>query len=149
MNHKTLGENRKAYHLYFVEDKLECGIALVGTEVKSLRGGQFSFSDSYAQVENNELFLINFHINPFFKGTTNNHSPLRKRKLLAHKNEIKKLARATNEKGFTLIPLQLYLKNGRVKVLIGVCKGKQQHDKRQSIKEKDLRRESERSLKGN
>lgn len=141
MNVKVLGENRKAYHLYFVEDRLECGIALVGTEVKSLRGGQFSFNDAYAQVENGELFLLNFHITPFFKGTTNNHSPLRKRKLLAHKAEIQRLGRQSREKGFTLIPLQVYLKKGKVKVLLGICKGKKLHDKRQSIKERDLQRE--------
>lgn len=141
MNVKVLGENRKAYHLYFIEDRLECGIALVGTEVKSLRGGQFSFNDAYAQVENGELFLLNFHITPFFKGTTNNHPPLRKRKLLAHKAEIQRLGRQSREKGFTLIPLQVYLKKGKVKVLLGVCKGKKLHDKRQSIKERDLQRE--------
>ncbi len=148
MNLKILGENRKAYHLYFVHDKIECGMVLLGTEVKSIRGGQFAFNEAYAQVEKGELFLLNFHISPFFKGTTHNHEPLRKRKLLAHKQEIHKLERQSREKGFTLIPLQLYLKKGRIKLLLGLCKGKQLHDKRESIKERDMKRDLERSHKG-
>lgn len=148
MNLKILGDNRKAYHLYFVHDKIECGIVLLGTEVKSIRGNHFAFNEAYAQVEKGELFLINFHVSPFYKGTTNNHEPLRKRKLLVHKQEIHKLERQSREKGFTLIPLQLYLKKGRIKLLLGLCKGKQLHDKRESIKERDMKRDLERSQKG-
>lgn len=144
MNVRLLGENRKAYHLYFVEDRLECGMELVGTEVKSMRAGQFSFSDAYAEVEGGQLYLNNLHISPFSKGTTGNHEPTRRRRLLAKKEEIRRLERQSREKGFTLIPLQFYLKRGWVKVLIGVCKGKKLHDKRQSIKERDLEREQRR-----
>ncbi len=145
MNVKVLGENRKAYHLYFVEEKIECGLSLQGTEVKSLRGGKFSFNDAYVQPESLELFLLNFHITPFFKGTTTNHEPLRKRKLLAHKHEIEKLSKKVREKGYTLVPLQIHLSNGRIKVMVGLCKGKQLQDKRESLKEKDAKRDMDRA----
>lgn len=109
-----------------------------------MRAGQFSFSDAYAEVEGGQLYLNNLHISPFSKGTTGNHEPTRRRRLLAKKEEIRRLERQSREKGFTLIPLQFYLKRGWVKVLIGVCKGKKLHDKRQSIKERDLEREQRR-----
>jgi SsrA-binding protein len=145
---KILGKNRKAFHNYHVDEKIECGIVLQGTEVKSLRNAHFNFADAYGRIRNNEMFLIGLHINPFAQGNLFNHEPDRERKLLLHKIELLKLKRKVDEKGFTLIPLELYLKQGKVKVLLGVCRGKKLYDKRHDIKSKDLKRETDREIRG-
>lgn len=145
---KVLGKNRKAFHNYHVDEKIECGIVLQGTEVKSLRNAHFNFADAYGRIRNNEMYLIGLHINPFAQGNLFNHEPDRERKLLLHKIEILKLKRKVDEKGFTLIPLELYLKQGKVKVLLGVCRGKKLYDKRHDIKTKDLKRETDREIRG-
>jgi SsrA-binding protein len=144
---KVLAENRKARFQYTIDESIECGIVLQGTEVKSIKKGNFSFSDSYGRIKDGELWLIGFHVTPYEQGNIHNHLPDRERKLLVHKQEIKRLARKVDEKGFTLIPLKVYLKNGRVKLELGVCKGKKLSDKREAIKERDLRRETEREFK--
>ena len=145
---KVLGKNRKAFHNYHVDEKIECGIVLQGTEVKSLRNAHFNFADAYGRIRNNEMYLIGLHINPFAQGNLFNHEPDRERKLLLHRIEILKLKRKVDEKGFTLIPLELYLKQGKVKVLLGVCRGKKLYDKRHDIKTKDLKRETDREIRG-
>jgi len=134
---KILSVNRKARYNYTVEETLECGIELQGTEVKSLRNGKFSFSDSYAIVNKMELFLIALHISPYDFGNIHNHDPDRKRKLLAHKQEIKKLSRKIDEKGYALVPLKIYLKNSKIKVEIGICRGKNVQDKRNTIRDRE------------
>ena len=144
---KRLAENRKARFNYTVEDTLECGIELKGTEVKSMKSGKFSFSDAYGRIKNNELFLVGFHISPYPFGNLNNHDPDRERKLLVHKQEIKKLRRKVEERGYTLVPLVFYLKNGLVKLKIGICRGKQLQDKRNNIKQRDEKRALEREFK--
>lgn len=144
---KIIVTNRRARFEYHVLDSLETGIALKGTEVKSAREGKVNLQDAYAAIENGELFLYNMHISPFEKGNIFNHEPLRVRKLLASKREIRKLAESVNEKGLTLIPLQLYFKNRYLKVLLGICKGKKQYDKREAIKERDSKREIDRRMK--
>ncbi|MDC7126223.1 MAG: SsrA-binding protein SmpB [Spirochaetales bacterium] len=144
---KILSVNRKARFNYIVEETLECGIELKGTEVKSLRNGKFSFSDSYAIVNKLELWLIQFHISPYDFGNIHNHDADRNRKLLAHKQEIKRLSRRIDEKGITLVPLRLYLKNSKIKVEIGLCKGKNVQDKRNTIKERDEKRSVEREFR--
>ena len=144
---KLLAENRKARHLYTITDHLEVGIELKGTEVKSMRSAQFSFSDAYGRIVNDELLLVGFHINPYPFGNLYNHDPDRNRRLLAHKAEIVKLRRKVDEKGFTLIPLKFYLKNGKVKLDMGVCQGKNQGDKRQAIKQRDDRRNMDREIR--
>ena len=139
--------NRRATHDYFITAKVECGIALLGSEVKSLRDGKAQLQDAYARVENGELFLYGAHIDPYAKAAlAYNHDPRRPRKLLAHRREIKKLEQATATKGTTLIPLAMYFKDGRVKVEIGVARGKQQHDKRDSIRKKEQDREMRRIM---
>jgi len=145
---KILGTNKKAYYDYFVDDTIECGIALQGTEVKSLKDNRFSFSDSYAKILNNELWLVGLHVSVYPFGNLFNHEPDRERKLLVHHQEIKRLRRRVDEKGFTLIPLKFYLKRGLVKVQLGVCKGKKGYDKRESIKSRDVKREIEREFRG-
>ena len=144
---KIIAENRKARFNYSVEDSIECGIALEGTEVKSVKNGQISFPDGFALIENGEVWLQNFHIAEYAFSSIFNHDPDRKKKLLLHKEEIKRLTRKVEEKGFTLIPLDFYLKNGRVKVNLGVCKGKKQFDKRADIKDRDVKREIAREFK--
>ncbi len=144
---KLLADNRKARYNYTVTDTLECGIALKGTEVKSLRSGKFSFTDAYGRIKNNELWLVGFHITPYEFGNINNHLPERERRLLAHKDEIKRLKRKVDERGFTLIPMKFYLKGGLVKVELGICQGKKMHDKRQSIKERDEKRQADRDIR--
>jgi SsrA-binding protein len=144
---KVLAENRKARFHYTVDENLECGIILAGTEVKSVKTGQFSFADAYARIREAELWLTGFHITPYEHGNIFNHNPDRERKLLVHKREIKKLTRKVDEKGFTLVPLKVYLKRGRVKIDLGLCKGKKTYDKRENIKERDLRRETERNFR--
>ena len=134
---KILAVNRKARFNYMVEETLECGIELQGTEVKSLRNGQFSFSDSYAIVKNMELWLVQFHVSPYDHGNIHNHDPDRNRRLLAHKQEIKKLSRKVDEKGFTLVPMKVYLKNSKIKIELGICRGKNVQDKRNTIRDRE------------
>jgi len=143
---KIIGENRKARFNYSVEENLECGIELKGTEVKSLRSGKFSFPDAFGEIKDGELFIKNLHITPYEFGNINNHEPDRIKKLLAHKKEIVKLKKKTDEKGYTLVPLKFYLKDGKVKVDLGVCKGKKNYDKRDAIKAKDNKRDSDREM---
>ena len=144
---KVLSVNRKARFNYIVEESLECGIELMGTEVKSLRNGKFSFSDSYAIVNNLELWLIQLHISPYDHGNIHNHDADRRRKLLAHKQEIKRLSRKIDEKGMALVPLKIYLKNSKIKVELGICKGKNVQDKRNTIRDRDEKRSVEREFK--
>lgn len=146
-NDTAVATNRKAYHDYFVEETLEAGLVLQGTEVKSLRQGLANLVDSYAIVKNDELFLLNANISPYPYGNIMNHEPLRTRKLLLHREEIRKLIGKITQKGFTLIPLKIYFSRGKAKVLIGLAKGKKAYDKRETIKEKESKREMERTLK--
>lgn len=145
-NKKIIAENRKARFDYFVEETYECGLELVGTEVKSVKNGNVSFPDAFAEIINNEVFLKNFHISEYVYSSIFNHDPDRPKKLLLHKEEIKRLIRKVEEKGFTLIPLNFYLVKGRVKVTLGVCKGKKQFDKRASIKDRDVQRDIQREF---
>ena len=145
---KVVGTNKTARHEYFITDTYEAGMILRGTEVKSLREGRVNLKDSYAQIKNGELFLVNCHISPYNYGNQFNHDPTRPRKLLLHKREIKRLIGKVAEKGFTLIPLKIYFKDGKAKVELGLAKGKKVHDKREDMKERDARREMERALKG-
>ena len=146
---KPLAQNRKARHEYFIEDTYECGLALAGTEVKSIRAGKVNLKDSYAQVKDGECFLIGMHISPYEQGNIFNQDPFRKRKLLLHKHEIKKLGALSQADGYSLIPLQLYLRDGLVKLELAVAKGKKLYDKRHSIAERDAKRDMERSMKNN
>ncbi|HMC83186.1 MAG TPA: SsrA-binding protein SmpB [Candidatus Polarisedimenticolia bacterium] len=141
---QILARNRQATHNYFIQERLEAGIALLGTEVKSLRQGRANLKDSYALVRRGEVWLLNCHISPYSHGNLNNHDPLRDRKLLLHREEIRRLERQVRQSGLTLVPLQLYLHRGRVKVELGVGKGKKLYDKRESIKKRDLDREARR-----
>jgi SsrA-binding protein len=141
-------KNRSAYHEYFIESKYEAGIVLQGTEVKSLREGKASFNDSYCLLHGGEIWIRSFHIAEYSHGTVNNHDPVRERKLLLQKREIKKIEAALKEKGFTIIPLRLFFnEKNLVKVEIGLAKGKKLHDKRESIRQKDVEREMKRYLK--
>jgi SsrA-binding protein len=142
-----LAENRKARFNYIIEDTLECGIVLQGTEVKSIKAGHLSFQDSFVEISRSELYIKNLHITPWDFGNIFNHRPDRYRKLLAHKKEIEKWERKVHEKGFTLIPLRFYLVKGRVKVEIGLCKGKKDYDKRTSIRDRDVKRDMSREIK--
>ena len=144
---KIIAENRQARFNYFIEEKIECGIALEGTEVKSVKNGAISFPDAFAEISNGEVFVKNFHISEYSYSSIFNHDPDRPKKLLLHKEEIKHLTRKTEEKGFTLIPLDFYLKNGRVKMTLGLCKGKKLYDKRETIKERDINREIQREFR--
>jgi len=143
---KLIAENRKARFDYFIEDTYECGIALEGTEVKSVKNGNISFPDAFAEIQNNEVWVKNLHISEYSYSSIFNHNPDRAKKLLLHKEEIKKLTRKVDEKGYTLIPISIYLKNGRVKLGLGVCKGKKQYDKRESIKNRDVQRDIQREF---
>ena len=145
---KPIAQNKKARHDYFIEDVLECGIELCGTEVKSLRKGACNLKDSYAQVKNDELFVIGMHISPYEQGNIFNTDPLRPKKLLMHANEIRKLGGLVSRQGYALIPLRVYLKNGLMKLELGLCKGKRLHDKRDVAAEKDAKREMERAFRG-
>ena len=142
-----VASNRKAFHDYFIVEKFEAGIALKGTEVKSLRNGDANLQDSYATIKNGELWLTGLHISPFDKGNINNHDPRRERKLLLHKREILKLYGKTHEKGFTLIPLDIYFKNGRAKVTLALATGKKLYDKRETIAKREIERELRRSVR--
>jgi SsrA-binding protein len=144
---KTLAENRKARHDYFIEESLEAGIELVGTEVKSIRAGKANLRDSYAEIRNGEVFIRNMHVSPYEQGNVFNKDPLRDRKLLLHKGEIGRLLGFTTQQGYTLVPLSLYLKNGRVKVNLGVAKGKKDYDKREAMLEKAAKRDIDRQMK--
>ncbi|MCL6593155.1 MAG: SsrA-binding protein SmpB [Alicyclobacillus sp.] len=144
---KTLAQNRKAYHDYFIEETYEAGIVLKGTEIKSIRRGSANLRDAYARVENGEVWLHNMHISPYEQGNRFNHEPLRSRKLLLHRAEIQKLIGAVRERGYTLVPTRLYLKNGFCKVEIGLAKGKKLHDKRAAARERDANREIQRALR--
>ncbi|NMB41982.1 MAG: SsrA-binding protein SmpB [Firmicutes bacterium] len=145
--YKTLARNRRARHQYFIEETMEAGIVLRGTEVKSVRLGRVNLKDSYARVEDGELFLHDMHISPYDPGNRFNHDPLRSRKLLMHRREINRLDGYIQAKGYTLVPLSVYLKGSRVKVELAVAKGKKEYDKRRAIAEKDAKREMERSFK--
>jgi len=145
---KTLARNRKAFHEYEVVDRIEVGIMLQGTEVKSMRAGRFSFSDAYAKVTDGTLLLVGLHITEYSHGNLYNHEPLRTRRLLAHAEEIDQLRRKTDERGFTLIPLEFYLKQGLIKLDLGVCRGKKTYDKREDLKRKAQKRDMEREMKG-
>lgn len=146
-NIKLIANNKKAYFDYFIEDKYEAGIALHGTEVKSLRMGKCSLKESYLRIENGEVFIYNMHISPYEKGNIFNKDPLRVRKLLMHKHEINKLTGQVVQKGYTLVPLQIYFKGSLVKVEIGLARGKKLYDKREEIAKKDQRREAEKNFK--
>ena len=146
-NIKKIAENKKARFNYSIEDSIECGIVLEGTEVKSVKAGNISFLDSFAEIINNEVWLKGFHISEYSFSSVLNHNPDRAKKLLLHQDEIKRLQRKVEEKGFTLIPLDFYLKEGRVKVNLGLCKGKKMYDKGASIEEKDLNGYMERNFK--
>lgn len=135
-------KNKKAYFDYFIEEELEAGIVLTGTEIKSVRKGSVDLKDTFVTIKNNEAFLLNMYISKYEEGNIFNHEERRTRKLLLHKNEIKKLKEKIKIEGLTLIPLKLYFKKNKVKILIGVCKGKKLYDKRESIKERDLKKEA-------
>ncbi len=148
MGEKLVCLNKKARHNYFIEDTYEAGIALLGTEVKSLREGRANLGDSYGKIKNGEVFLVDAHISPYSYANRFNHDPLRPRKLLLHKREIRRLIGKVQEKGFTLIPLRLYFSNGRAKVELGLGKGKKLFDKRETLKRKTMERDMERGRKG-
>jgi SsrA-binding protein len=147
MPDKTVAVNRRARHEYAVEETLEAGIALTGTEIKSIRAGRVNLAESYARIERGEAWLIGAHIAPYEQGNRNNHEPTRTRKLLLHRDQISELLGRTQAKGFTLVPLKLYIRNGMAKLEIGVARGKKAYDKRRTIAERDARRELERSTK--
>ena len=144
---KLIAQNKKAFHDFFIEETFECGIELVGTEVKSLREGRVNLKDSYASVSNGEVYIKNMHISPYEKGNIFNKDPLRERKLLLHKYEILKLVGKIKEKGYSLIPTKIYLKNSLMKVELALAKGKKLYDKREDIAKKDAKRDMERKLK--
>ena len=146
-NYKLIANNKKAYHDYFVEDTFEAGIELVGTEVKSLRMGKCSIKESFIKEKNGEMLVYGMHISPYEKGNIFNRDPLRIRKLLLHKKEIRKMADYAQQQGCSIIPLKVYFKGSLCKVEVGLCKGKKLYDKRQDIAKKDQRREAEREFK--
>lgn len=140
-------KNKKAYFDYFVEEEIECGIVLKGTEIKSIRNGQANIKDCYAIIKNNEVFLLNMYIAKYNDASIFNHDERRTRKLLLNKKEILKLKDKVEISGYTLVPIKLYFKDNKVKILLGICKGKKNYDKRESIKEKDVKRDIEKALK--
>ena len=144
---KTIAENRKAFHDYFVEESYEAGIELCGTEVKALRAGGVNLKDAWCSVVDGELFVNGMHISPYDKGNIFNRDPLRVRRLLMHKREIMRLLGVTKQAGYSLIPLSLYFKGSRVKVQVGLCRGKKLYDKREDAAKRDMKREAQRSLK--
>lgn len=145
--YKLVAQNKKAYHEYFIDEKYEAGLVLAGTEVKSLRMGKCSIKESFIRVMNGEVFVMNMHITPYEKGNIFNKDPLRVRKLLLNRYEINKIMGQTAIKGYTIVPLKIYLKKGRMKMEIGLAKGKKLHDKRQDIAKKDQRRAAEKQFK--
>jgi len=144
---KLAANNKKAYHDFFIEEKYEAGLVLHGTEVKSLRMGKCSIKEAYIRIEGGEVFIYGMHISPYEKGNIFNKDPLRVRKLLLHKQQIRKLIGSGSEKGYTIVPLQVYFKDGRAKIEIGLAKGKKLYDKRQDIARRDQKREAEKELK--
>lgn len=144
---KLIANNKKAFHDYFIDETYEAGVALHGTEVKSMRMGKCSIKESFIRIENGEVFVYGMHVSPYEKGNIFNKDPLRVKKLLMHKYEINKLTGKVAEKGYTLVPLQVYFKEGKVKVEVGLARGKKLYDKRETIAKKDARRETEREFK--
>ena len=144
---KLIANNKKAYHDYFIDETYEAGVALHGTEVKSMRMGKCSIKESFIRIETGEVYVYGMHVSPYEKGNIFNKDPLRVKKLLMHKYEINKLAGKIAEKGYTLVPLQVYFKDGKAKVEVGLARGKKLYDKRQDIAKKDQRREAEREFK--
>ena len=144
---KSIARNRRASHDYFIEETFEAGIVLKGTEIKSIRAGRVNLSDAHARIMNGEVQLINMHIAPYEQGNRFNHDPTRTRKLLLHRHEIDKLWGLTQRQGYTLVPLKLYIKNGYAKILIGLGKGKKRFDKREDLKQKQMKRDIDRAMK--
>ena len=140
-------QNRKANYDYFIEDSIECGIVLKGSEIKSIRNGKANIKDSYGIIKNDEIYILNMHISKYENSNIFNHDELRTRKLLLHKNEIYKLKNKLNCEGYTLIPLKLYIKNRKAKILLGLAKGKKNYDKRESIKQRDIDRYNKKTMK--
>ena len=147
-NVKVVVRNRRARHDYYIEETIEAGIALIGSEVKSLRMGRASLQDSYAEIAGNEAILRNAHIDQYEPAARFNHDPLRPRRLLLHKNEIRRLASKVSQKGYTLIPLSIYFRDGKAKVELALARGRKTYDKREAIKQRDIQRESERVVRG-
>ena len=147
MGIKIIANNKKAFHEYFVDEVFEAGLALLGTEVKSIRLGQVSIKESYCRIRNREVFVDNMNISPYEQGNRENHDPLRSRKLLLNRHEIDKLIKKVEEKGLTLVPTRLYFKNRRAKLEIGVCRGKKLYDKRETLKRKQADREASRAMR--
>ena len=145
---KEIASNRKAFHDYFVLERFEAGIELFGTEVKSIRAGQVNLKDSYCTIREGELFVRGMHVSPYEKGNIFNRDPVRPRRLLAHKREIGRLAAQVKQEGLTLVPLKLYFSKGRAKLLLGLCRGRKSHDKREAIAERDAKREISRARRG-
>ena len=144
---KPVAQNRRARHDFFVEESIECGMALQGTEVKSMRQGKVNLKESYAQVHDNEILVQSMHISPYEQGSIYNTDPLRPKKLLLHKAEIRKIKAQVQQKGYTLIPLSVYLRDGRMKLELGICKGKQQHDKRDDAASRDAQMDIARAMR--
>ena len=144
---KPMANNRKAFHDYFVEERVECGMELKGTEVKSMRQGRMNLKESYAVVRNGEVIVLGMHISPYEQGNRFNTDPLREKRLLLHKSQIRHLGQEAAKMGYSLIPLQVYLKDGRFKMELGLCKGKKLHDKRDDIAERDAKRDIQRALR--
>ena len=144
---KIIAQNKKAYHDYFVEEKYEAGVELFGTEVKSIRAGKVNVKESYCDIKDGEVFVVGMHISPYEQGNVFNKDPLRPKKLLLHKREILKLFGLVSQKGYTLVPLQVYLSNSRVKIEIGLCRGKKLYDKREDMARNDAKRDMERAFK--
>lgn len=144
---KIIAQNRKARFNYSIEDSIECGLVLEGTEVKSVKAGNISFPDAFAEIRKGEIWIMGLHITPYVYSSLFNHDPDRPKKLLLHRDEIKRLTRKVEEKGFTLIPLDFYLKNGIIKVQLGICKGKKLFDKRSDIKEREVKRDLQREFR--
>ena len=144
---KVFATNKKAFHDYFILEKFEAGIVLLGTEVKAIREGKLNLKDSYAMVQGGEAFLFNCHISPYSHGNRENHDPTRTRKLLLHQKEIRKLIGKTQEKGLTVVPLRVYLKRGKVKIELGIARGKKQIDKRETVRRKEADREAAAAMK--
>ncbi len=146
---RVIAQNKKAYHDYFVDEKYEAGIELFGTEVKSIRAGTVNLKDSYCEIADGELYALGFHISPYDHGNIFNHEPLRKKRLLMHKREILKLHGLVAQKGFTLVPLSLYFSGSKVKMELGLCRGKKLYDKREDMAKNDAKRTMERTFKSN
>ncbi len=143
---KVIARNKKASHLYFLEDRFEAGVVLRGTEIKSIRAGKVSIKDSFVRIRNNEAFIINMHVAKYAQGSQFNHDETRERKLLLHKREIERLAGKVQKENYPLVPTQIYIQRGRCKIEIALAKGKKLHDKRQSLKDKDMKRRLEKEL---